>query len=155
MKKSNTTLKEAKILSIAFIYFSMVLKENKKENGEILTTKMRNIFQPLTKIFIMYKHFLEETKQTMDDIIQKWGKKNTVDFLLLSVTIVSTYYEAFSGKKRNFSPLKIRDIVDIQDECIFMIKNEVKNEKERNELIENTFLYAEFIVDFNLTNEKL
>lgn len=153
-KKKKTALKEAKILLIAFIYFSLVLEENKKDGEEILTTKMKNIFHPLAKVTSMYRHLFEETKKTMDEIITEWGKKENIDFLLLSVTIVSTYYEAFSGKKRSFTPLKIEHIVDIQDECIEMIHGEIKNKNEANNMIENTFLFSEFLVNYILNKGK-
>ena len=153
-KKSRTTLKEAKILLIAFIYFSLVLKENKKINEEVLTTKMRNIFHPLANISSMYGHLFKEATKTIGELSKNWDKKESIDFLLLSVTIVAVYYEVFKGIRRSFSPLKIGDILDIQDECIEMINDEIKDKKEADYLVENTFLFAEFLVKNILCEEK-
>ena len=153
-KKRKTTLKEAKILLIAFIYFSLVLKENKKIDEEILNTKMRNIFHPLAKVSSMYGHLFEDATKTIGELSKKWNKKESIDFLLLSVTIVAVYYEVFKGKRRSFSPLKIGDILDIQDECIEMINNEIKDKKEADDMVENTFLFSEFLVNDILNEEK-
>lgn len=153
-KKTKTTIKEAKILLIAFIYFSLVIRENKKNDEEILNTKMRNIFYPLAKVSSMYKHLSKEATKTVDELSKKWNKKDRIDYLLLSVTIVAVYYEEFKGKKRNFSPLKTEDVLEIQDECIEMINDEIKNKNEADDMIENTFLFSEFLVSYILHEEK-
>lgn len=149
-KKSKTIQKEIKIILIAFIYLSMMLEENRKHNKGIISSRMKTIFYPLAKISTMYKHLFTDTTNIVNEISKKWESEKDVDFLLLSVTLVAVYYEAFTGKKRNFTPLKVNDILAIQEECINNIYHEIKDEREASVLIENTFSFSEFIVDYIL-----
>jgi hypothetical protein len=148
IKKQNQ-LNQAKIMFIAFSYFSIVLEENKKSEVN-LHIKLKNMFHPLARISFMYQHLLEETVNDVSEAVKEWNKDSSVDYLLLSVSIIVDYYEVLKGKKRYFSPMKCEDILDLQEECMGQIEKERKDN-----MINNTFDFSEFLVNKILNEDKL
>lgn len=130
--------KEAKVLFLAFIYFSNLMEENQDLT---LSDEMRQLFFKLAYTTRMYKHKLDDILIEANEILKDYPSKN-IDLLLASVTIIAEYYDQTKGKKRLFSPMSYKQILDLQ--CSIM-----DDDFERDK---NTIEYCAFLVNKLLNN---
>lgn len=130
--------KEAKVLFLAFIYFSNLMEENQDLT---LSDEMRQLFFKLAYTTRMYKHKLDDILIEANEILKDYPSKN-IDLLLASVTIIAEYYDQTKGKKRLFSPMSYKQILDLQ--CSIM-----DDDFERDK---NTIEYCAFVVNKLLNN---
>jgi hypothetical protein len=104
--------KEAKLMFLSFIYFSLVMEQN-----EEIPKKLKQLFYKLSKITRLYEHKLEDVLSEVNEKIKDY-KKVEIDYLLASVSIVAFYFEAFKGRKRLFTPFSHKEILELQDELL-------------------------------------
>ena len=121
--------KQAKVLFASFIYFALIMEQN-----EDIPDSLKRLYRKLAKITSMYKDNMEDLLLEINDIIQ--DKHYEIDYLLASVTIIAEYYEQLKGKKKHFQPMKHKEILELQEECLEM----------EDKHADDTFEYCEFLV---------
>lgn len=113
-----------------------------EENQDLtLSDEMRQLFFKLAYTTRMYKHKLDDILIEANEILKDYPSKN-IDLLLASVTIIAEYYDQTKGKKRLFSPMSYKQILDLQ--CSIM-----DDDFERDK---NTIEYCAFVVNKLLNN---
>ncbi len=124
--------KQAKVIMASFIYFAIVLEKN--ETADKIPESLKTLFRKIAWISEKYK---SQTKLVTDDLNEILKDTDVdVDFMLLSVSLISEYYTQMRGKKRLFTPMKWNEILDMQEECMQL--------SDKNTL--DTFDVAETIV---------
>jgi len=136
-------------IQAAFMFFALVLEQNKDFN---ITDNLKRIFTKLSVITKSFEKFLHKDVNAINSIVKQFeaeyidtenpGNEADVDYILLSVTIIAVYYEKTKGKKRYFYPMGYNDILEIQDEIIEDLE---KNNKDY--MIDQTFDFADYLVD--------
>ena len=117
----------------SFIYFAEVLAQN--DMADNIPEDLKTMFRKLSFMTQKYQKHLDDVILELNAIIKPIDKD--VDFMLMSVSLITEYYRQMRGKKRHFTPLSYDDIVTIEDECIEMSKLNVND----------TFDVAEIIVE--------
>ena len=123
---------QAKIMFASFICFAVYIETRKKE----MPNNLKKFFRKLAKITKLYEKNLSIVNDELNQILKN-VEGDSVDLLLLSVTIVSEYYLQTRGKKTLFYPMSWDEIRDLQDECL---------EKVDSNTSDTTFDVAELIV---------
>ena len=127
---------QAKIILASFMFFAISIYDE-----EEISPKMRKLFRKLSWLSEKYKHHSKALEDEINIILQPLNQE--VNLMLLSVSLISEYYEQMKGKKRYFTPMSWSEIVDVQDECIALNKTNV----------DNTFDICEILVK-ELLNKK-
>lgn len=121
---------EAKVMFLSFIYFALVMEQNEK-----IPDNLRRLFYRLSRITKMYDYKLDDVLIEVNEKIRDY-KTVEIDYLLASVSIVAFYYEAMQGRKRLFTPLSHKEILELQDELLEL------NDTNAND----TFDFCEYVV---------
>jgi len=124
---------QAKIILSSFIFFAIGTYEDKE-----LTPKMKRYFSKLAWVSEKYKHNAEDIEAELNKMLE--DKQGTVDAVLMSVTLLNLYYDLMRGKKRLFTPMSYKEILDVQDECIEKSNENVAYTCDLAEMIVNEFL---------------
>ncbi len=131
MKKTNAQLLT---LFASFSWFAQVIELNKDNNS--ITPELMNLYKKLARLCLCNQKVLSERTSRINAIVKKSKADMSVDFVLLSVSIIAQYYELMRGKKRLYTPMSHKQIIELQDEAM---------EGMETQLWKDTFDYAEYI----------
>ena len=143
MARTIDVVNQRRIMLVSFMYFSMVIKINKIEPSQYLISMYRNV----GRITNSYRKYMEEDMSVINKIIKRFESENSekenleIDYLLASVSIISSFYDQTKGKKRFFYPMSYKDILELQDEIIDDL-----TEKDSEFMIKNTFDFCDYVV---------
>ena len=138
---------QRKIMFASFGFFAVIFEKNKT-----IPKTLMNYYQKLGNITKGYEKYITKDWEDINRIILRYenqqkkmglsDKEMEIDYLLLSVSILATYYEFTSkGVKRWFYPMTYGQILNIQDE---IISNLEKNNKKY--IIKQTFDFIDYLV---------
>ena len=122
---------QAKVLMASFIYFAIVMDKNNLADN--IPEDLKKLFRRLGWVTQKYSHRYQEVNDEMNEILKDVHKE--VDYMLVSVAIIAEYYEQMRGKKRYFSPMSWKEIVNLQNECLELSDKNFKDTFDVAELI--------------------
>lgn len=132
-KKEN---KEILVIFASFSWFAQVLEAN-RDNGSV-TPDLMSLYRKLAGLCMCNQEDLSKRVSKINTVVKSTNFSKSVDYLLLSITIIAEYYLQMRGKKRLYSPMTHSQIIELQDEAL---------EGMPTQLWRDTFDYAEFIVN--------
>ena len=150
MNRIIEVVNQRRIMLASFMYFSMVMKINRIEPNQYFINLYRNV----GRITNSYRKYMEEDVNEINKIIKSFESKNSekenleIDYLLTSVSIISSFYDQTRGKKRFFYPMSYKDILELQDNIIDDLR-----EKDNEFMIKNTFDFCDYVVREILRNK--
>lgn len=127
---------QAKILMASFIYFAIVMDKN--DLSDDIPKDLKKLFRKLGWVTQKYSHKYQEVNDEMNVILKDVNK--SVDYMLMSVSIIAEYYEQTRGKRRYFTPMSWKEIVKLQDECLELSDKNAKDTFDVAEIIVREFL---------------
>lgn len=142
IKNNNQVFVQMQIIMTAFGFLSIFMEQNKEK----LNDNFKRLFRKLAKVTQLYENKIDEFTKSSNEIIKKINFTKDVDYILVSVTIIAEYYEQLKGKKRYFSPLSFKKILQLQEEAIEYNKN--------GDIINDSMDFAELFVKNSLNASK-
>ena len=124
----------------AFGYFALILEQNEKPDRELM-----RFYRQLTRLCKCNEIELQRRMGIINRVVKGFPEGQKIEYILLSVSIIARYYEETSRYRRYYTPMSHQVIIDLQQEC--MDRLEENQPDEAKEIINNSFDFADFIVE--------
>ena len=106
----------------------------RNNNLDNIPDNYKKMFRKLSWITEKYKKNCSSTIEEVNEILKPINKY--IDYMLMSVSLITEYYRQMRGKKRHFTHISYNEIVSVEEECI----------EKSNLNINDTFDIAEILV---------
>lgn len=126
----------------AFSYFAMVLEQNEKPDKELM-----KLYRQLTRLCKCNDKEMNRRVATINGVVKKYPQGREIEYILVSVCIISAYYEATSRYRTYYHPMEWDTIHELIDECCDNLDNKTI-ERESMDL-------ADYIVKELLCEKKI